>query len=77
MKTIAAEQFEDECLPLLDNVDPDGIVLTKRGKPVARLFPFKSSDHSLTGRQLIGALKGKFTIRGDIMSTGITWDAES
>lgn len=77
MKTIAAEQFKDQCLALLDHVDPDGIVLTKSGKPVARLLPIVSPNQALTGRELIGALKGKFAIRGDVLSTGISWDAES
>jgi len=37
MKHIAAAKFRDTCLALLDEVDPEGIVITKRGKPVARL----------------------------------------
>ena len=71
MKQIAAAEFKERCLALLDAVDPDGIVITKRGKPVAKLIPFASDSASL-----IGALTGKLTIKGNIFSTGAKWDAE-
>lgn len=72
MKTIGAAEFKAHCLEILDNVDPEGIVITKRGKPVARLVSVRDNDGDL-----IGALKGKFEILGDIYSTGLKWDAES
>lgn len=71
MRQIAAAKFKETCLALLDEVDPEGIVITKRGKPVARLIPF-TSDSS----DLIGALAGRLDIKGDILSTGAGWDAE-
>jgi prevent-host-death family protein len=71
MKTIAAAKFKEQCLALLDEVGPDGIVITKRGKPVAKLIPFASDSASL-----IGSLKGKLEIKGEILSTGLRWDAE-
>jgi antitoxin (DNA-binding transcriptional repressor) of toxin-antitoxin stability system len=52
-------------------VDPDGIVVTKRGKPVAKLIPFGADS-----ADLIGSLRGKLRIKGEILSTGIRWDAE-
>jgi len=57
---------------LLDHLDPEGIVVTKHGKPVARLIP-ASSDCAA----LIGSLKGKVKVTGDVFSTGIRWNAES
>ena len=36
MKTIGAAKFEERCLDLLDELDDDGLVIAKRGKPVAR-----------------------------------------
>jgi prevent-host-death family protein len=72
MKKIAAAKFKEQCLSLLDQVDPDGIVISKHGKPVAKLIPFSSDSSSL-----IGALSGKITIKGEILSTGARWDAES
>ena len=71
MKHIAAAKFKETCLALLDDVDPDGIVITKRGKPVAKLIPF-TQDSS----DLIGALAGRIEIKGNILSTGVEWDAE-
>lgn len=71
MKQIGAARFKEQCLSLLDSVDPDGIVITKRGKPVARLIPFASDSASL-----IGSLAGKLEIKGEILSTGVKWDAE-
>jgi prevent-host-death family protein len=71
MKQIAAAKFKEQCLSLLDEVEPDGIVITKRGKPVARLIPFASDSAGL-----IGSLKGKIKIKGGILSTGVDWDAE-
>ena len=70
MKTIGAAKFKAQCLALLDDLEPDGLVITKRGKPVARLLPF-DRQHA----ELIGSLRDKVEIRGDILSTGIEWDA--
>lgn len=72
MKEIAAAKFKEQCLSLLDEVDEDGIVITKRGKPVAKLIPIRAESASL-----IGSLKNKMKIKGDILSTGVQWDAQS
>jgi prevent-host-death family protein len=71
MKQISAAKFKEQCLALLDQVDQDGIVITKRGKPVAKLIPFGADSASL-----IGSLKDKIEIKGEILSTGLEWDAE-
>lgn len=72
MQTINASKFKEQCLALLEDLDPEGIVITKHGKPVARLIP-ASSDCA----GLIGSMKGKIKVHGDILSTGIKWDAQS
>ena len=71
MKQLSASKFKEQCLALLDRVDPEGIVVTKRGKPVAKLIPFGADS-----ADLIGSLKGKLKIKGEILSTGIKWDAQ-
>jgi prevent-host-death family protein len=71
-KFINASKFKEQCLAILDNLEPEGIVITKHGKPVARLIPEESSCAGL-----IGSLRGKMKITGDLMSTGLSWDAES
>ena len=72
MKTIPAARFKAQCLALLDRVDPEGIVITKHGKPVARLVPIETESV-----RLIGMFKDKIRIKGKILSTGLRWDAES
>lgn len=71
-KTIGAARFKEHCLALLDSLDAEGIIITKHGKPVARLVPVEAESE-----QLIGALEGKLEIRADILSTGVPWHAES
>lgn len=71
-KVIGAAKFKEKCLALLDSVGPEGIVITKHGKPVARLLPIASDSEDL-----LGALEGMLTIKGDILSTGVAWDAQS
>ncbi|HXN32267.1 MAG TPA: type II toxin-antitoxin system prevent-host-death family antitoxin [Polyangiaceae bacterium] len=72
MKQMAAAKFKEQCLALLDEVDDEGIVITKRGKPVAKLIPIRGESANL-----IGSLKAKIRIKGNILSTGIKWDAQS
>jgi prevent-host-death family protein len=72
MKTVAATQFKAHCLELLERVGPEGIVITKHGKPVAKLIPIRVDSSAL-----IGSLAGKIKIKGSILSTGVRWDAES
>jgi len=72
MKSVPTAQFKEQCLALLDQIGPDGIIITKHGKPVAKLVPI----HTDTAK-LIGSFKGKIKIKGDILSTGVKWDAES
>jgi antitoxin (DNA-binding transcriptional repressor) of toxin-antitoxin stability system len=55
---------------LVDHLDVAGIVITKHGKPVAKIIPIQSSC-----AHLIGAMKGKIRIKGDVLSTGLEWDA--
>lgn len=71
MKSVSASKFKEQCLALLDSVDREGIVITKRGKPVAKLMPFSADSAGL-----IGSLKGQLVIKGDIFSTGVRWNAE-
>jgi len=72
MKKINASKFKEQALAILDNLESEGIIITKHGKPVAKLIPIQEQSASL-----IGALKGKLVIKGDIMSTGEKWRAES
>ena len=39
MRTIEAAEFKEQCLALLDRLDADGLIVTRHGKPVARVIP--------------------------------------
>ena len=67
-----ASKFKEQCLSILDHLDSDGLVMTKHGKPVARLIPVNADC-----KDLIGSMKGKIRVNGPILSTGVKWDAES
>jgi prevent-host-death family protein len=68
---IKASEFKAKCLSLLDEVQDTGesIIVTKRGKPVARLEPVKRKP-----KTLFGAMKGHITIKGDIVGPLGDWD---
>ena len=72
MKQIPATKFKEQCLSLLDRVDEDGIVITKRGKPVAKLISIR-----VESAELVGKLKGRVKVKGNILSTGLRWNAQS
>ncbi len=68
-KRIGAARFKARCLALLDDLTPEGVIITKHGKPVARLIPYGRE-----GAELIGCLEEKIAIHGDLESTGVSWD---
>jgi prevent-host-death family protein len=72
MEQIAAAKFKEHCLSILDHVAPEGLVITKHGRPVAKLIPIRAES-----ADLIGSLKGKLRVKGDILSTGVSWRAQS
>jgi prevent-host-death family protein len=72
-KLISATEFKAKCLKILDDLESQGIVITKRGHPVAKLTPLHMVDNS----KLIGSMKGKVIIKGNIFSTGRKWNAQS
>ena len=72
MRALNISEFRAKCLSLVEDLPAEGIVITKRGKPIATLAPIRKR-----GRSLIGSMAGAFEIRGDILSTGRRWDAES
>ena len=72
MNTIGAAKFKQECLAILDRLGPEGIVITKHGKPVAKLVPIQTESSAL-----IGSLAEKIRVHRDLLTTGLQWDAES
>ena len=71
---IPASTFKDSCLQLLDRVQQtrEEIVVTKYGRPVAKLVAFEEGAPTL-----FGMLAGSVTVSGDIVAPmGEEWDAE-
>ena len=67
-------QFRAEALQVLENVPREGLLITKRGKPLAKIVP--ADQDVVDNTKHFGILKGKMKIKGNIFSTGIKWDAE-
>lgn len=65
MKKISAAEFKARCLRIMDDVQAtrETIVITKKGRPVARLVPVEAPSEDFLGR-----LTGLIQISGDIES---------
>jgi len=68
MKQLNVSQFRQQCLALLEELPAEGVLITKRGHPVARLVPVQENNNDL-----IGSLSGQLQINGDVFSTGDKW----
>jgi len=73
MRTISAAEFKARCLTLMDDVNStrETLVITKRGKPVAKLVPAVKEP-----RDFIGRLKRVIEIVGDLdADTPEAWES--
>lgn len=68
---MAAGTFKNTCLRVLDEVAADRrpLVITKRGRPVAKLVPITATSRA---RSLRGSIVAE---HGDPFTTGEAWDA--
>jgi len=71
MTKVAAARFKEQCLSILDHLPPEGIMVTKHGRPVARVLPAARAS-----AELIGVLRDRIRVNGDILSTGTTWEVD-
>jgi prevent-host-death family protein len=64
-RRMAAGTFQTHCLAVMDDVQSkrEPVVITKRGKPVAKLVPADPA-----GDDIFNFMAGKITIVGDIVS---------
>jgi antitoxin (DNA-binding transcriptional repressor) of toxin-antitoxin stability system len=69
MKKMAAGWFKANCLAVMDEVQAkhETVVITKYGKPVAKLVPVKAE-----GDDIFGFLSGKVAITGDVVSPALS-----
>jgi len=73
MKAIAAGKFKNVCLKMLDDVavTKTAVVITKRGRPVAKLVPYIQPAKQ---RGLAGSVVKEV---GDPFGTEERWDADA
>jgi prevent-host-death family protein len=74
MQTLKASEFKAKCLKLMDEVQTSGeeIVITKNGKPISKLVPYR-----VKAPTLLGLHKNKISsLDKDIFSTRETWEAD-
>ncbi|MBI2748210.1 MAG: type II toxin-antitoxin system Phd/YefM family antitoxin [Burkholderiales bacterium] len=70
---IAAAKFKSQCLALMDEVarKRKEVVITKRGRPVAKLVPVESDTN-----ELFGGMRGTGRVTGDIVAPiRVRWNA--
>jgi prevent-host-death family protein len=78
-KRVPAAEFKANCLRLMDEVAQQrrAIIITKRGKPVAKLVPVEEPEPI----ELFGRMAGSIKILGDIINpiddAGWTGDEEN
>jgi prevent-host-death family protein len=65
MKTMPAGQFKAKCLKVMDDVQStrEPVVITKKGRPVAKLVPAEEQCN-----KLFGCMRDEIEIVGDIVS---------
>lgn len=75
---VPAAKFKATCLELMDRVATTGeaIVITKHGKPVAKLVAAKATK---SRRRVHGCMKGTILYSapsGELLSTGERWSSD-
>lgn len=71
-RAVTASEFKARCLQLMDEVNDSGkeIVITKWGKPVSRLVPYRERPATL-----FGLFAGQMKILGDIIEPiDVEWE---
>jgi len=72
---VPAGRFKTHCLRLIDEVceKRSEVIVTKRGKPVAKLVPLDDAPP----RRLMGYLKGSVAVVGDVVQpVDVPWEVD-
>jgi prevent-host-death family protein len=69
MKKMTARNFKAKCLAVIDEVQAkrEAVVITKRGKPVAKLVPINAGPD-----EILDFFAGKGAIVGDVVSPALS-----
>jgi prevent-host-death family protein len=73
-RRVSTSQLKARCSELVEQVASrrDVLVITRRGRPVARLVPVEAEDR----RSLFGFARGVITVSGDLIEPiGVAWEA--
>jgi prevent-host-death family protein len=73
IQKLGAGEFKSKCLQLMDDVQKNrkSIIITKRGKPVAKLVPVEPE-----AQNFFGCLKGSVRVSSDIIAPiDVDWEA--
>jgi prevent-host-death family protein len=75
-RSIPVSEFKTRCLRLLEEIATEGksIVITKRGRPMARVTPVTAP-----ARPLRASWKNSVRLRGDVVhfNTAVDWESNS
>jgi prevent-host-death family protein len=72
-RQIPISELRDRLLSLVDQLPREGVLITRHGRPIAKLIPLASPK-----ADLIGSLPNIIVDPDDdLFSTGERWDAES
>jgi prevent-host-death family protein len=77
-KFMAAGEFKAKCLELMNIVQRtrQPLIITKHGKPVAKLVPIDSAGPAAV--DFLGCMQGSARIIDDIVApTGVEWEADA
>jgi len=74
MRTMAAGEFKAKCLAVMAEVNATGrpVLVTKRGKPLARVLPLEEQTQQESPEAIFGCLRHMGAIAGDIVSSEFT-----
>jgi prevent-host-death family protein len=72
MRTIAAGKFKANCLAIMDEVQKnrETVLITKRGKPVAKVIPAKDDAKD----DFFDSMKDQLVFLGDVISPAFDLD---
>lgn len=74
-ETIPVSQLKARCSEVLDRVErhKQSLIVTRRGRPIARLVPFEND----ASPELYGSLRGTVRFHGDVIEPiDVEWEAQ-
>jgi prevent-host-death family protein len=74
MQIFKASEFKAKCLKLMNDVQTSGeeIIITKNGKPISKLVPYRIKASTLLGMHKSKVSSGD----SEIFSTGVNWETD-